>query len=112
MLGAQLGGILNNRNRAGYTLISAAGINDDRHLAAVHSGIGGGSRHSLCPDTDIIALQLQKGLAHVGAIVTPDALIGNGGVIFYLALQKLANIFKLGCSCKIPCSGRLLQQRC
>ena len=59
LAGIKLLCVLDYRHRAGDALISAAGIDDDRLFAAVHSGVGACGSPCLGAVADIVAVDSQ-----------------------------------------------------
>ena len=80
-------GVADHRQRGRDSLISGAGQDHDRHLAAAHSGIRASRRIGLRLRLDIAVGALEQDPADLGAPAAADALLGDGGIILDLPLQ-------------------------
>ena len=92
----QLLGVLDEGHRAGDALIAAAGVDDDRQLAAVHAGIGAGGGLGFCAVGDIVAVSGQQHPPDVGAVVAQQALFCNGVVVADLPFQQVCHVPQVG----------------
>ena len=77
---SQLLGVFNHWERSGKPLVPAARDNDHRQAAAVHPGVGPGGSHGLGPDLHIVPIGGEQHLADIGAVIPPQALLGDGGI--------------------------------
>ena len=66
VIGVQLPGIFDQRYGTGDPLVAAAGIDDDRELAAVHTGVGACRCPGFCAGGNVIAGGAQEDCADVG----------------------------------------------
>ena len=88
----QLFGELHHRQASGEPLVAAAGDNHHRQAAAVHSGIRACGGHGLGPDLHIVPIGGQQHAANVGAVVPPQALFRNGGVVPHLPAEGFLHV--------------------
>ena len=91
----------NNRKRNSHTLVSTAGIDDNRKGTAAHTCIGTGSCHSLGAHLDIlIAVSGQQDRSDIGSVITADPFLGDRHVVTNLTFQYFADICKVHFLCK------------
>src|SRR5699024_8957779 len=81
-----------HRHRGGDALVAAARGDDDRQLAAAHSGVGPGGGHGAGPGGHIAAVVLQQHRADVCAPVAPDDLFGDGIVVVDLPFDHFPDV--------------------
>ena len=98
----QLLGVLDEGHRAGNALIAAAGVDDDRQLAAVHAGIGACGGLGFCAVGDIVAVSGQQHPPDVGTVVAQQALFCNGVVVADLPFQQVCHVPQVGGLGKVP----------
>ena len=81
-----------DRNGGGHTLVSAAGIDDDRQFAAVHTRVGTGCRPGLRPILNAVAVGLQQDLTDACAISFPQTGFGDLHVAVDLPLEDIPHV--------------------
>ena len=96
----ELLGINHDRQGRRQALIAAAGIDDDRQIAAVHARIRPCSGVGLGAIVDARAVRLQQNAADVRTVVPPQAFLGNRPVQVDLPLEDLLHIGDLDLICK------------
>ena len=87
--------IYDNGKRCGHTLITAARVYNNRHLAAVHTGVRACRRPSLGAVVYGIAVGHKQSSADSGAVLALKTLFGNSGIIFYLSVKRGLNTIKI-----------------
>ena len=89
-----------HRHGDGDALVAAAGVDDNRHCAAVHScvGTGGGVGAGA---VDERAGLLGDGAADLGAPRVLEPLLGDGAVALDLIFKHLAHVVKVYLVCEI-----------
>ena len=87
----------NNRKRNGHTLVSTAGIDDNRKGTAAHTCIGTGSCAGTGTDFNVIAIIIQKGAAYLCSVRMIQAFIGNRRVHGDLTVKNVFDIFDSYC---------------
>src|SRR5699024_4837295 len=92
VVGLQLAGVFDQRDGAGDALVAAAGIDDNRKLAAVHAGVGACGRPCFGAGGDVISAGAQENGADVGAVVAPQPFLRDGGVVADLPVQNAGNV--------------------
>ena len=84
--------IHDDRQGSGHALVSAAGYDDDRQLAAAHPCIRACRGLRACANTHIVAARFQKRFPYRRAVVSAKPLLAYGKIIFYLPLEHIPNI--------------------
>ena len=102
LAGPQLLCINNDRNRSGNSLVAASGVDDYRHFAAIHTGIGACRSHGLCPYADIVPIHIQQHLADICTVIILQSFLGNRNIKSNLRIQDLFDIVHIDRSSKIP----------
>ena len=107
----QLPGVNNDRQRDRHALVSTSGVDDDRHLAAVHSRVGASG--GVCPRLFLrcgSAIAEQQG-ADRRAVLSAQADLRDGGVVRDLTLKQRRNIRKIATLHKVvdPAQAQVLR---
>ena len=98
---ADLPGVDNDRKRAGDALVAAAGIDDDRKLAAAHSRVRRRRGSRLGTVLHRGAVGAHQHAPDLGAPVFSQSFLGDRGVVPDLPVQSLFHIFKFHLICKV-----------
>ena len=96
----QFSSVNDDRQRCRQSLIAAAGIDDNRQVAAVHARVRPGRGVGLGAVVDAHAIRLQQDAADVRAVIPAQALLGDGPVIVDLPLERLLHIGNVHFVCK------------
>ena len=100
--GAQLLGILNNRNRACNSLISASGIDYNWKFTAAHTRIGTGCRHGTGTITNLVSICIEHHLTDARTIRMCQAFFCDRHVAIDLMIENRSHILYLTRHCEIP----------
>ena len=84
-------------------MIAAAGIDDDRQLAAAHSGVGTGCCIGPAFKQNAVFvmkgckvfIRLEQHIADIGSVISAQALFGNSHVVFDLQIKQELYIRKV-----------------
>ena len=98
----ELARIHDNRYRARNPLIAGAGVDDNRHLAAVHAGVRACSRHRNGLVVNLIIFHLQNDRADIRAPRIAKSLLGNRHIAGNLPVEHLLHIRDITRLSKIP----------
>ena len=89
---AKLFGVFDNRQRGCKALVAAAGVDNNRHFAAVHSGVGACGCHGFCAHQNTVAVCVHQYFAYARAPVAGHTFAGNGNIVFNLTGNYSFNI--------------------
>ena len=94
--------INDQRNRTGNALVSASGVDHNRHITASHSCLRSRCSKTSHSGEHIVRIIFTNHAPDTQAVFSGHSFMGNSHVASNLGIQKFSDIRKIHCICEFP----------